>query len=336
MAKPRVFLTADSEKMAQMFPEQVMERLRAFAEPSLNELGRNLTADEAMERITDCDAILTTWGTPRFTPREVKAAPNLRIIAHAAGSLRPVITPEVFDLGITVTHAASTIAVMVGEMALAMTLACLRRLTRHDRVMKRDPHFADEQRPTDEDSLFGAKVGLVGLGWTAREFVRLLKPFGCEIRAYDPFAKPEAADELGVQLAGLDEVFRDARVVSLHAAKLESTNRMIGREQLALLPDGAVLVNTARGSLIDEEALVAELKSGRIWAGLDVTDPEPPAADSPLRRLPNVILTPHAAGPTRGRRWVLVAEMIEELRLFFVEGKAPRFAVSKEQFGYMA
>ena len=336
MAKPRVFIAADPENMAQIFPEHVLEKLREFADPKLNDLGRRLTADEVAERLADCDALLTTWGAPRLTPRELKAAPRLKIIAHAAGSLRPLIAPEVLDLGVTVTHAAAVIAPMVGEMALALALACLRRLTQHDRVMKADRTFGEEQRPAVNHSLLGAKVGVVGLGKTAVEFVKLLKPFECEIRAYDPFARPELAAEWGVRLAGLEEVLRHSRVVALHAANLESTRHIIGREQLAMLPDGAVLVNTARGRLIDEEALVAELRTGRIWAGLDVTDPEPPAPDSPLRRLPNVILTPHIAGPVTGRRWRLGDAMVEELRRFFVEGKEPRFKVTKEQFAYMA
>jgi len=283
MPRPKVFITAHGDNLKEMFPERLLARLREFAEPKLNDLGRKLTADEARERIADCDAILTTWGTPQFTPREVKAAPKLRIIAHAAGSLRSVITPEVLDLGITVTHAAAGIAPMVGEMALALTLACLRRLTQHDRVMKRDRHFGEEQRPPENMTLFGARVGLVGFGWTAKEFAKLLQPFRCEVVAYDPFARPEAAAEYGVRLASLEETLRGSRVVSLHAAKLESTRHLIGREQLAMLQDGAVLINTARGSLIDEEALIAELKTGRIWAGLDVTEPEPPTEESPLR-----------------------------------------------------
>jgi len=336
MPKPKVFITAYGDNRREMFTERMLDRLREFAEPVLNDLDRPLTADEAKERIADCDAILTTWGTPKFTTREVKAAPRLRVIAHAAGSLRSVVDPEVLDLGVTVTHAAAGIAPMVGEMALALTLACLRRLTQHDRVMKRDPHLGEERRPDANMTLLGARVGLVGFGWTAREYVRLLEPFGCDVCACDPFASAEAAAEHGVRLVSLEEALRHSRVVSLHAAKLEFTHHMIGREELAMLPDGAVLINTARGSLIDEEALIAELRTGRIWAGLDVTESEPPGEDSPLRSLPNVILTPHVAGPTTEGRWLLVDAMIEELRRVFVEGKEPLFKVTKDKFEYMA
>src|SRR6185436_9888054 len=124
----------------------------------------------------------------------------------------------------------------------------------------------------------------------------LLRPFDVEVLLYDPYVAPAEAAGLGVALTGLDELCSRSHILTVHAPQLATTRHMIDARRLALMPDGGTLINTSRGSLIDEEALLPELISGRLYAVLDVTDPEVPPADSPLYTLPNVLLTPHIAG----------------------------------------
>jgi phosphoglycerate dehydrogenase-like enzyme len=143
---------------------------------------------------------------------------------------------------------------------------------------------------------FGKTVGIVGASRIGRRVIELLRPFQLDVLVSDPYLDADAARRLGVDRRELDELLAASDVVSLHAPALPSTRHMIDARRLALLRDGATLINTARGSLVDQDALVAELASGRIDAVLDVTEPEVLPPDSPLYELPNVVLTPHIAG----------------------------------------
>ena len=150
--------------------------------------------------------------------------------------------------------------------------------------------------PVDEQHLFGATVGIVGASDVGRVVLRLLRPFDAKVLLYDPYLSAEEARALAVEQVSLDDLFARADIVSLHAPSIPETRHMVGAAQLRRMRDGALLVNTARGSLIDQEALVHEAGSGRIRVALDVTTPEPLPGDSPLRAMPNVIITPHLAG----------------------------------------
>jgi phosphoglycerate dehydrogenase-like enzyme len=149
---------------------------------------------------------------------------------------------------------------------------------------------------------------------------------------FDPYMSDEAAKCLGAHKAELDDLLRQCDVLTLHAPSLPETEHLIDARRLALMKDDALIVNTARGSLFDESALVAELCKGRFFAFLDVTDPEPPAADSPLRSLPNVVVTPHLAGCIEN--CTRMSEMAaEELRRFFA-GEPPLYQVTPERLAH--
>ncbi|MFD5347983.1 hydroxyacid dehydrogenase, partial [Streptomyces anulatus] len=139
-------------------------------------------------------------------------------------------------------------------------------------------------------------VGIVGASRIGRRVIELLRPFDLDVLLFDPYVDAGTAARLGAEQVGLDELCARSRIVSVHAPELPATRHMIGAAQLAAMPDGATLINTSRGSLIDGDALLPELVSGRLNAVLDVTEPEVPPASSPLYDLPNVLLTPHVAG----------------------------------------
>jgi phosphoglycerate dehydrogenase-like enzyme len=205
-----------------------------------------------------------------------------------------------------------------------MTLAGLRSLIRYDREVRRGGFRKSyTAAPTDSRGLYGRTVGLIGFGRTARDFIRLLQPFGCEILAFDPHAEPSVLAAAGARPATLEEVLGTSDVVSLHAAYTPETHHLLNAERLAMLKDGALLVNTARGALVDETALAAQLRTGRIAAGLDVTVVEPLPCGAELTALPNVILTPHIGGPTYERLPELGRSAVEDLRIFFAGGRPP-------------
>ncbi len=329
-----MLVLAHGELLETIFPQSVRDLLESFAQAEYNRLGRPFSEADLRERAPDLDAAITTWGSPAFTPEVVAAAPRLRVIAHAAGSVKPVVSEAVFTRGIIVTTAAGVIARYVGEMALLLSLAALRHLTEHDRSLKEGGWRGRADPATD--SLLGQRVGLVGFGRTAREFVRLLEPFGIELLVCDPHVSPDEIAAAGGRAASLEEVLSASRVISLHAASTPETMAMLGAAQLAMIPDGAVLVNTARGALIEMSALVAELERGRFTAALDVFDPEEPLPpDHRLRSLPNVILTPHVSGPVSTRLWEMGRQAVESVRLA-LGGQTPPDAVQGEQLSRMA
>jgi phosphoglycerate dehydrogenase-like enzyme len=146
--------------------------------------------------------------------------------------------------------------------------------------------------------------------------IRLLKQFDVRILVHDPYLSDEAVSELGAEKVELDELLKQSDVVSIHAPSIPETTHLLNERTLRLMKDDAILINTARGSLIDEDALVAELRQGRLWACLDVTDPEPPAPDHPFRSLPNVTLIPHIAGAVNNGLYRIGSYITRELELF--------------------
>jgi phosphoglycerate dehydrogenase-like enzyme len=275
-------------------------RLRRLAE--LVELGDPVWTDDpehpaARGGFARAEVLLTSWGAPPLTPERLGAAPALRVVLHCAGSVRGLVGDEVWRRGIRVTSAADVNAIPVAEYTLAAIIF----------AGKKAPFLAaDEARAYagwgsvegyGDLSNFARTVGIVGFSRVGRKVVDLLKVLGgTTVLVADPYADPGEVARAGATLVPLAELLPRADVLSLHAPELTETRHLIGAEELRLLPDHATVINTARGSLVDSRALAAECESGRLFAILDVTDPEPLPVASPLRRLARVMITPHIAG----------------------------------------
>lgn len=284
----------------------------------------------------EAEVILGHWGCPRIDRDIVDRAPHLGLVAYAAGTVKGVVTDAVFDRGIRVTSGAAANAEPVAELTLAAILFAGKEvLWRRDAM--RDPAIkAHRQRGEAPVGNWGKTIGIVGASLIGRRVIELLQPFPhLAVALYDPFVGPDEADSLGVRLLGLDELCATSDILSIHAPALHATRHMIGAPQLAALRTGATLINTARGSLVDHDALVAELESGRLYAILDVTEPEPLPDDHPLRRLPNVFLTPHLAGSQGSELARMVDHAVEEIRRF-AAGQPARNEVTAERLARMA
>jgi len=247
-------------------------------------------------------------------------------------SVTRFVSDALWQRGIHVTTAAPALARDVAVTTVGLIIVGLKRIWPLGRHVREGGWRASPYWPSRE--LYGKKVGIVGASHVGRHVIDLLRPFGPRILLYDPYVAAEEAARLGVAKVELDGLLRQADVVSLHAPAKPETHRMLNAERLALMKDDALLVNTARGTLIDEAALIEELRKGRFFAFLDVTDPEPPAADSPLRDLENVVLTPHLAGCIEdcGR----LGEMaVEELRRHFA-GEPPLYEVTADMLARIA
>lgn len=249
-----------------------------------------LTAPDA-DTLRGVEILVTGWRCPPL-PADL---PDLRAVFHTAGTVRQIVPDTYFDRGVRVVTAADAGAVPVAEFTLAAILFANKRVLRAAREYRVRQSLDARDAVPDAGNL-GKRVGLVGASRVGRRVVRLLAPFDLTVRVADPYLGDADAAELGVARVDLDELLATSDVVSLHAPSTPATRHLLDARRLALLPDGATLVNTARGALVDHDALLAELRTGRLDAVLDVTDPEPLPPDSPYWTLPNVLLTPHHAG----------------------------------------
>ena len=264
--------------------------------------------------LAEAEILLTCWGATPLTPEILDRAPRLRAVIHAAGSVKHHITDACWDRGLRVTSAAAANALPVAEYTLATILLAGKRVLDS---AQRYAELRTDHAWLTESAAWGnyrRTIGVVGASRIGRRVIDLLRPFDFEILLYDPYVDvPPPGAEL---VTDLDDLCARSTVVSVHAPQLPSTYRMIGAAQLAAMPDGATLINTARGSLVDETALLPHLLTGRLHAVLDVTDPELPAPDSPLYALPNVLLTPHVAGSHGNELHRMTDQALEEVERY--------------------
>ncbi|MCS5716448.1 hydroxyacid dehydrogenase [Herbiconiux sp. CPCC 205716] len=266
--------------------------------PGERRYGVATTVDElrAAGPIDDIEVLLTGWGTPSFTEDDLAALPSLKAIIHAGG-VASVLLPPRTTRQLALSVAADINGIPVAEYTLAMILLANKKVFESERLYRRRRDFIDREETYPHAGNFGQTVGIIGASRIGRRLISLLQPFDVAVLVADPYLAQEDAAALGVTATSLEQLLAESDVVSLHAPVTPSTVGMIGVPQLAAMKDGATLINTARGVLMDMPALEAALQTGRIDAILDVTDPdEPLPAGSILWDLPNVILTPHIAG----------------------------------------
>jgi phosphoglycerate dehydrogenase-like enzyme len=322
MTRPRIVSIIGDQTYELVFSPAAEARLSRFAAYERRRWERKPDDETLAGWLREADGVITSWGCT-LSNQVIEQAANLRVIGHAAGSVK-WLPAAVWERGIAVTHAAPIIAIAVGEMALALTLACLRHLTEHDSAFKQQGTRGDpalEPRLLVSRSLHGLRVGIVGASSTGREFLKLLKAFGdVEVWLHDPYLTAVDATALGVRPVALEELLAACDVVSMHCPALPETQHLINSRTLRLLKDGAILINTARGALVDHDALLAELRTGRISAGLDVyleTLKGDELPGSAYRELKNVVITPGIAGPAGTVTKRMSLFIAEELERFF-------------------
>lgn len=253
--------------------------------------------DSVYKEVEDAEVIITHFGG--ISKKVIDAAKNLKLIVVLRSGIENVNVEAATERKIPVVNAPGRVAEPVADFTVAMILAQTRN------VVTMSLNATGGKWLTAEDvyngnymeNLKGKTVGLIGFGDIGRRVSARLKPFGVDILVYDPFIKPEVAEECGVTSVSQEELLKNADIVSMHARLLESTRKMFGKKQFDQMKPTAIFVNTARAGLVDEEALVEALQSKKILgAALDVFKTEPLPADHPLLSMDNVTLTPHIAG----------------------------------------
>jgi phosphoglycerate dehydrogenase-like enzyme len=320
--RPQALFAMTATNLPHVFPPEVLARLREVVDIDPDLVAEDFTDPRLKETLARTEILVTGWGCPRIDATVLDAAPGLRAILHSAGSVKGFAAPEIWRRGIEVSSAADANALPVAEYTLAMIL-----LAGKDVLVARERLRTSRAHPgwgiVPGIGNHGRRVGVIGASRIGRRVLELLRPFDLRPALTDPYVTEAQAAELGVPLLELDELLRGSEIVTIHAPETPETHHLIGRHELSLMPDGAVLVNTARGGLVDHDALVAELRTGRLSAVLDVTDPEPLPADSPLHDLPNAFVTPHLAGSQGNELGRLGASVAEEAgRLLAGEGLA--------------
>ncbi|TMV45454.1 hydroxyacid dehydrogenase [Paenibacillus mesophilus] len=309
----RIALVPGIDVWGEIFTEKHLNRLRQMGELVVNPNPGNPDKKQIAELIRDADFVITSWGCPPFDAEVLREAKRLKLVAHAAGTVKGIVTPELIERGIRVSSANDALGVGVAETALGLTITSLKRMWELARSTRAG--YWEEGKELIRE-MFDVTIGVVGAGRAGRHYIRLLRQFEVDILLYDPIVSSEEAAALGCRKVELEELLRLSDVISIHAPSIPETNHMFNTKTFALMKDDAILINTARGSLVHEGQLVEELAKGRFVACIDVTEPEPPSPDHPFRSLPNVILIPHIAGAVNNGKQRLARYSIEEIRRF--------------------
>ena len=338
MSKPKLLYIPTNSHTEKVFKKETYQRMLDRFDVKVNDTGSNYTTEKIAEEIKGFDGLVTGWGTPHLGEAIFENADKLKIIAHSAGSvkgfLRGVVEKYIIPRNICVFSANKAIAYNVAEATIGLLIMTCRRFMDHALVI-RSGRWHSPEVPSNGLFLTGSTVGIVSASTVGRIVIDLLKPFKVKTLVYDPYLSDWDAGRMGVEKVELDDLFARADFVSSHAPSIPETDKMIGAKQLKALRDGGVLINTSRGSVIDHDALLAELQTGRISAALDVTTPEPLPPDSPFRKLTNVILTPHVSGAGFYGYFMIGASTLQALEDFFAD-KPVEGAVDFGRFSTLA
>ncbi len=281
-----------------------------------NPYGRPMREEELLRHLPGCVASIA--GQEPYTERVFAAAPGLRVVARLGVGYDAIDLASATRHGVAVAMAFGSNHEPVADHAFALMAALAHAIPRYDRAIR-----DGEWRLLFHGRLTGATVGIVGFGRIGRAFAKRCQGFGMEVLVADPYLDAEALARLGCTLVPLDELLQRADFVSLHAPLTAETRNLIDARRLGLMKRTAFLVNTARGGLVDEPALIEALERGTIaGAGLDVMAVEPLPETSPLKALPNVVLTPHAAGASEWAIETMAARTVANI-LAVLRGQDP-------------
>lgn len=311
-------------------PERIAE-LESIGRVTWNDSQRQFTPEELGRAVAGKEICVTGWGAPSFDAGVLAHADRLRLIAHTGGSVRPYVTDACYEKGVRAVSGNEVFAESVAESVIAYALASLRDIPRFSGDLARGiwPDSFDNR------GLLDRTVGIVGYGMIARYVVGMLQPFHCPIRVFSRHIQPEELKRQGMERAALGEIFADCDVVSIHSGMTPENRHLVTGELLARMKPGALLINTARGPIIDEAALARALRTQDIHAVLDVYEAEPLPPDSPLLGCGNAILMPHMGGPTIDRRLAVTRSVLADIRRFLA-GEAMSCEISRDYAAKMS
>jgi phosphoglycerate dehydrogenase-like enzyme len=317
MGRPTLLVCAGEELFASFFPAPQRRRLsRSFRWK--RDAHRHQTP-EFRRALRTVDALITTWDSPKFDEDLLRLAPRLRIVAHCGGEVQSRFAQLLFQR-LTITNAPEPMALPTAELGASLLLYCARNVDFYRDAMRKKSNrvYQDVHLNGSPESLIGQTVAMIGFGRIGRALVDVMRGFDVKWIVHDPYAPRSLSRQYPVKFANLQKLLPQAHLLVLSAALTEQTRGLLGKQNLARLPDGATVINIARGGLIDLPALRKEVRSGRLRCALDVTDPlEPLPVDDALRTMPGAIVTPHIAGSGSHVRKGIADVVMDDLERFF-------------------
>ena len=299
--------------------------------PVLDDFG----TDRARAVLRDVEVLVTGWGCPPLDAEALRAAPRLRAVVHTAGSVRAHVTQECWDRDIEVSSAASANALPVAEYTLAMILLTGKRVLERAREYRATRSRANALHTPPDVGNFGRTVGILSASLIGRRVIELLRPHDLRVLLHDPYVSAAEAARLGVTAVGLGELFASSDVISVHTPLLPATRGLVSADLIAAMRPDAVLINTARGAVVDQDALAEAAAAGRVRAVLDVTDPEVLPPWHPLWDSDHVLITPHLAG-SQGNEWRRLADLAVAEVARWAAGAGFAHQVRRERLGRTA
>ena len=308
-AQPLVVIPADHPPLVALSPR--LHALHEFARVKLH-TDRPQGDDETVRRLAHAEILLNSRGSLKIPQSVIEQLPRLKMIAVCGIGYDSIDLPAARKQNIVVCNVPGRTRTVVAEHAFGLMLAVSRRMA----WMTSELH-AGHWRGDLGISLIGKQIGVIGTGNIGLEMIRLCRAFGMTVVAWSFHPDPARATELGFLYVELDELLRTSDVVSLHPRLSDQTRGLIGARELALMKSSAIVINTARGAMIDTPALVDALHGGRLFgAGLDVFDQEPLLPDHPILNCPNVVLTPHTADQTQEGIDAVTQGCVDNIRAF--------------------
>lgn len=336
MTKPRVLLAVNRHWYPTLLSPADLSRMAEVAD--LIHPDPPAHADKAflLAQIEGADMVLTSWDTACLDADVLARAGRLKLVCHAAGSVRPVVSEALWRAGVRVTSGAAAISHGVAEYCLGLALTASKRVFWLAEGVRKGFWMEPQGCFGGLFELYRQNVGVIGAGHIGARLIRLLGNFDCQVLLYDPFCPDDRAVALGCRkVASLEELFESCRVVSLNAPTNEGTRHMLRGRHFASLRPGSVFINTAGSIQIQEAEFLEELRKGRFVACIDRCEEEPCALDHPYRTLPNVILTPHIAGVAAENRLRIGAMVIDDA-LAFLRGERMAGEVTEAALATMA
>ncbi|WP_231735353.1 hydroxyacid dehydrogenase [Gracilibacillus massiliensis] len=316
-----------------VYPEYIRNEI-----DQLVDIHHDVMSTEEVKRdpsvLKEVDLILSGWGGPTLDETFLQHAPNLKAFFYAAGSLKTIVTDAAWERNITITNAVHANSVPVVEFTLTQLLFCLKRGWHFVRMIEENRTYPS--KPYQLSGGFRSKVGIISMSTVGRGVCELLKHFDLDVYAYDPFMTKEEAEYYQVTPTSIDAIFEQCDIVSLHAPLLEETRNLIEGKHFQSMKENSSFINTARGAIVNQEEMTKALqRRPDITAVLDVTNPEPPPADSVLYDMKNVILTPHLAGSEGAECGRMGHYMLEELTRF-LNNEPLKWQINQERFSSLA
>ena len=307
---------------------QLRDIVVAQSLPGMEVACASLSLDDDRKAALAADADFLILWPARISERVFRAAGRCKLVQLLSAGYDQVDLSLAKELGIPVANNGGANSVAVAEHTILLILACYRRLVRYANLVTGGGWRELQDRKPDVYELEGKTVGLIGFGNIARKVARMLKGFDARVQFFDKYATVSAQEEkeLGVRPVSLEELLRTSDAVSIHVPLTAETRDMVGKAEFELMKTSAIIVNTSRGGIINEPALLEALNSGSIaGAGLDVLEHEPPDPNDPLLKADNLILTPHNAGPTMESLSKRAANAFQNIQRV-IDGKEPLWA----------